>query len=179
MNGNEAPVTGENPIKVSKSMDPNLVLIFLSLSSNLLSVSQITEALNCNVNLWPNDCVLQDMVKSRIIGCGTRSGRLYYLEEHHQGQAYHTKITKANNSVAWLWHRRLGHLSFSYLRKLKPELFLNVIDSEFKCGIYELEKIKKISYVPSGHKTLVPLQKFIPMFGIQLELPLLVVQCIL
>ena len=83
-------------------------------------------------------------------------GRLYYLEENQQSQALHTSISQANKSVAWLWHRRLGHLSFNYLRKLKPNLFLNVKDNDFKCGVCELAKSKKISYIPSSNKTVVP-----------------------
>lgn len=83
-------------------------------------------------------------------------GRLYYLEENQQSQALHTSISQANKSVAWLWHRRLGHLSFNYLRKLKPNLFLNVKDNDFKCGVCELAKSKKNSYIPSSNKTVVP-----------------------
>ena len=45
-NGSVAPVTGEGSVKISNSMDHDSVLVVPSLSSNLLSVSQITEALN-------------------------------------------------------------------------------------------------------------------------------------
>ncbi|KAH7856919.1 hypothetical protein Vadar_006921 [Vaccinium darrowii] len=34
----------------------------------------------------------------------------------------------------WLWHRRLGHASFGYFRRLLPSLFQDVKDSEFKCN---------------------------------------------
>ena len=112
-NGTEAPVTGEGPAQVSSSMNLDTVLVVPSLSSSLLSVSQITEALNCYVIFWTNDCVFQDVVTNRILGYGIRRGRLYYLEEHRQTQANHTGIKQANKSVAWLWHRRLGHISFS------------------------------------------------------------------
>nr|GEY41513.1 hypothetical protein [Tanacetum cinerariifolium] len=128
VNGGTAPVTGEGSMKISNSMDLDSVLVVLSLSSNLLS----------------------------ILSYGTRRGRLYYLKENHQSQAHHTGISQAKKSVAWLWHRRLGHLSFSYLRKLKANLFLNVMDSDFKCETCELAKNKRISYVPSNNKTLVP-----------------------
>ncbi|KAJ9561968.1 hypothetical protein OSB04_007128 [Centaurea solstitialis] len=155
-NGGVAPVTGEGPAKVSNSMDLDTVLVVPSLSSNLLSVSQITKALNCYAIFSPNECFFQDMVTHRILGCGIRRGRLYYLEEHPHGQAFHTGINQANKMLAWLWHRRLGHLSFSYLRRLKPNLFLNVTDSDFKCGTCELAKNQRISYVSSNNKVLVP-----------------------
>lgn len=151
-----APVTGEGPVKLSSSMDLNTVLVVPSLSSNLLSFSQVTEALNCYVIFWPNDCVFQDIVTHLILGYGTRWGRLYYLEENHRSQALKTGIRQANKSVAWMWHRRLGHLSFTYLRMLKPNLFLNVMENEFKCEVCELAKSKRISYIPSNSKTNVP-----------------------
>ena len=45
-NGSVAPVTGEGSVKISNSMDLDSVLVVHSLSSNLLSVCQIIEALN-------------------------------------------------------------------------------------------------------------------------------------
>lgn len=139
-NGRIACVTCEGPTKVSNSMDLDKVLVVPSLSSNLLSVSQVTEALNCYVIFGPNDCIFQEMKTHLILGYGTRRGRLYYLEEHPRSQAYHTRINQVERNMPWLWNRRLRHLSFSYLRRLKPTLLLNVMDSEFKCGTCELAK---------------------------------------
>ena len=53
-NGDIAPVTNEGSVRVTNSMDLDCVLVVPSLSANLLSVSQITEALNCYVIFWPN-----------------------------------------------------------------------------------------------------------------------------
>ena len=49
---------------------------------------------------------------------------------------------------------RLGHLSFNYLRKIKPELFVVITNFESKCDIYELAKSRRIPYVPSYNKNL-------------------------
>ncbi|KAJ9544807.1 hypothetical protein OSB04_024514 [Centaurea solstitialis] len=138
-------------------MNLDSVLVVPSLSSNLLSVSQITKALNCYVIFWPNYCVFQDIATHKTLGCGTRKGRLYYLEDDSSSQAFHTRIKEANKSMGMLWHRRLGHLSFGYLKKLKPKLFLNLVESEFKCGICELTKNTRISYVSSDNKVSVPI----------------------
>lgn len=124
-------------------MDLELVLVVPSLSSNLISVSQITEALHYYVIFWPNDCVFEDMVAHQILVYGTRKGRFYDLEENLRRKAFHTGIREANKSVAMLWHRSLGHLSSSYFKKLKPNLFLNFVESEFKYDICELAKKKK------------------------------------
>ncbi|KAJ9552232.1 hypothetical protein OSB04_016277 [Centaurea solstitialis] len=155
-NGGGAHVTCEGPAQVSSSMNLDTVLVVPSLSSNLLSVSQITKALKCSVTFWPDECMFQDMRTHRILGYGTRRGKLYYLEEEDLGKAYHTGINQGNKVLAWLWHRRLGHLSFSYLKRLKPSLFLNLNDSEFKCGTCEMAKSHKTSYTSSNNKSLIP-----------------------
>lgn len=46
-NGSREPVPGEGPIKVSCTMDLDIVLVVPSLSSNLVLVSKIIKALNC------------------------------------------------------------------------------------------------------------------------------------
>ncbi|KAJ9538399.1 LOW QUALITY PROTEIN: hypothetical protein OSB04_031132 [Centaurea solstitialis] len=117
-------VTCEGVVQVSSSMNLDSVLVFPSLSSNLLSVSQITKALNCYVIFWPNDCDIETTLLC------------YYLEENTKSQDFHTRIKDANKSMAMLWHRRLGHLSFSYLKKLIPNLFLCFHERDFRCDVW-------------------------------------------
>ena len=136
-NGGLAPVTCEGVVQVSQSMNLDTVLVVPSLSSNLLSISQIIDQLNCYVTFWPNKCTFQDITTNRMLGSGIRKGKLYYLEEKRQAEAYNVERKK---SPLWLWHRRLGHLSFSYLKKLKPELFLNKNNVEFNCDVCEMAK---------------------------------------
>ncbi|KAJ9539522.1 hypothetical protein OSB04_032255 [Centaurea solstitialis] len=152
-NGGIAPVTCEGPAKVSSSMNLDTVLVVPSLSSSLLSVSQITRALNCFVTFWPDERMFQDITTRRILGYGIRRGKLYYLEEH-RGEALNTGISEGTKTLAWLWHRRLGHLSFGYLRKLKPCLLLNTQDSDFKCDICEMAKNHRCSYAPIPFMTI-------------------------
>ena len=78
------------------------------------------------------------------------------VETQLSGQANSTKGSRANKDMVWLWHRRLGHLSFSYLRKLNPNLFFHVNGSKLKCDISELAKSHKFSYLPSYNKSYVP-----------------------
>ena len=52
-----------------------------SLSHKLLSVSQVTSDLNCNVLMYHTFCLLQDILTKEIIGRGTKRGRLYYMED--------------------------------------------------------------------------------------------------
>ena len=46
----------------------------------------------------------------------------------------------------WLWHRRLGHASFGYLKKLFPSLFAKSDISGFRCDICELAKSHRASF---------------------------------
>ncbi|CAL8151233.1 unnamed protein product [Prunus armeniaca] len=64
----------------------------------------------------------QDILTRKIIGYGTRRGKLYFLDlapsgETRISQAFKTSgdPTEKNQNFIWLWHRRLGHASFGYL----------------------------------------------------------------
>jgi len=63
---------------------------------------------------------------------------------------------KHQNSEIWLWHKRLGHASFGYLQKLFPQLFSQVIVSDFKCDVCELAKSHRVSFPISMNKSLAP-----------------------
>ena len=49
-------------------------------------------------------------------------------------------------SEIWLWHRRLGHSSFGYLKKLFPNLFATSDISGFRCDICKLAKNHRVSF---------------------------------
>ncbi|CAL8996548.1 unnamed protein product, partial [Prunus brigantina] len=81
----------------------------------------------------------QDILSSKTIGCGTRRGKLYYLDlasdcEASLSQAY--KIGGAN--------------------KIFPALFSNLDVSSFKCDICELAKSHRVPFPLSSNKSLVP-----------------------
>jgi hypothetical protein len=68
-------------------------------------------------------------------------------------QANQTSSKETARETIWLWHRRLGHLSFGYLRKLKPHFFPTVNDSKFQYDTYDLAKSHRIPYLPSLNKS--------------------------
>ena len=100
------------------------ILVVPSLNYNLLLVSQIITALFCVVILWPEFCIFKDIRIRQTIGCGVRRGKLYYLDlvskssnELHQALnigGFEKK--KKRKYEIWLWHRRLGHASFGYIK---------------------------------------------------------------
>ena len=122
-NGSTSPITGEGSVILSNTLTLDIVLVVSSLEYNLLSVSQITSTLACIVTFWPSFCVFQDILTRKFLGYGVRRGKLYYLELPENGgskisQANQTSSKDKARATIWLWHRRLGHLSFGYLKKL-------------------------------------------------------------
>jgi transposase InsO family protein len=162
-NGSSAPVIGEGSLSLNKTLNLDSVLVVPSLDYNLLSVSQITTTLSCVVIFWPDYCVFKDIRTRRTIGYGTKRGKLYYLdlEKHssnkrHQALAVDGSEKKGGNSDVWLWHRRLGHTSFGYLKRLFPRLFTNLDVSSLRCEVCELAKSHRASFPSSMNKSLTP-----------------------
>ncbi|KAJ8633587.1 hypothetical protein MRB53_026923 [Persea americana] len=79
-NGTLASLIGEGSLSLPNNLNLDSVLVVPSLNFKLLSVSQITTALNCVVIFWPDSCVFKDIKTRRTIGCGTRRGKLYNLD---------------------------------------------------------------------------------------------------
>ena len=61
-----------------------------------------------------------------------------------------------NTRQVWLWHRRLGHPSFSYLKRLFPRLFSNLHEYDFRCETCILAKSHRVPYPISLKKCETP-----------------------
>ncbi|KAL6321643.1 hypothetical protein AAG906_025475 [Vitis piasezkii] len=75
-----------------------------------------------------------DIQTRQTIDCGIKRGKLYYLDLQTKDSNKLQQALMADGSEGekkkseiWLWHRRLGHASFGYLKKLFPSLFAKVI----------------------------------------------------
>ncbi|RVW66051.1 Retrovirus-related Pol polyprotein from transposon TNT 1-94 [Vitis vinifera] len=152
-NGNTTPVIRERSLTLTDTLNLDSVLVVPSLDYNLLSVSQITAALSCIVIFLPEFCVIKDIQTRQTIGCGIKRGKLYYLDLQSKDS---NKLQQAliadgseeekKKSEIWLWHRRLGHASFGYLKKLFPSFFAKSDISGFRCDICELAKSHCVSF---------------------------------
>ncbi|XP_022030400.1 uncharacterized protein LOC110931309 [Helianthus annuus] len=146
--GERVKVEGGGSIEFSNKMKLNKCLYIPTLSSKLLSVSHVTKELNCVVLMYPTFCILQDIRTKEIIGRGTERGGLYYVDEvTHKGHAMLAHGTA--DRQLWLWHRRLGHPSFGYLKSLFPSLFLNK-STDMKCETCILAKNHRVSFDQSN-----------------------------
>lgn len=122
--GQRIPVCGGGSIQISPHMTVPNCLYVPALSSKLLSLSHITNELNCVALIYPHFCLLQYIRTKEIIGRGTERGGLYYVDEvAQQGRSMLAHRTATRQ--LWLWHRRLGHPSFHYLKLLFPSLFVD------------------------------------------------------
>ena len=162
-NGNTTLVIGEGSSHLTNTLHLASVLVVPSLDYNLLSVSQITTTLSCVVIFWPTHCVFKDIQTRQTIGYGVKRGKLYYLDlestiSSRLRQALTVKSTGSLKKIVeiWLRHRRLGHASFGYLKKLFPSLFTNLDISIFKCDVCELAKSHRASFPLILNKSLVP-----------------------
>lgn len=142
------------------------ILYVLCLSSNLLSITHITKALKCSITFFETHYVFENLLMGVKIGLGRERDGLYYLDMNWQdldGQAKQVVGLPTFKEQIWLWHKRLGHSSFSYLHKLFLSLFSKVQVSNFHCDSCVLTKHHQTSFPSNFNKSLLP-QLFIMMF---------------
>ena len=123
-NGNTTPIIGEGSLTLTDTLNLDSVLVVPSLDYNLLLVSQITATLSCIVIFLSEFCVIKDIQTRQTIGYGIKRGKLYYLDLQSKDSNKLRQALMVNGSEGekkkseiWLWHRRLGHASFGYLKK--------------------------------------------------------------
>lgn len=154
-NGVQYPVKGAGTVALSSSLSLNHTLLVPSLSSKLISVSQVTKDLNCVVLMYP--CLLQDILSKEIIGRGTKRRGLYYMDDTSLGRINQVSRAISNKERhIWLLHRRLGHPSFGYLHHLFPDLFSTEEHSSFKCETCILAKSHRVPYHVSNTQREMP-----------------------
>ena len=122
-NGPLSSIAGIGSIGVPKDLILHSVLHVLALKCNLLSISKITRDNNCVTNFHSSMC--QFLSLGRTIGSARIHEGLYYLEntEYEGRQSFASRVASVSVSNAreiMLWHHRLAHPNFSYLKRLLP-----------------------------------------------------------
>ena len=86
-----------------------------------------------------------------MIGSAKMIDDLYYFDDNHfsskqvQGLSGIVSSTSVREKIM-LWHLRLGHPSFPYLKHLFPSLFKNLDCNSFHCESCHLSKSHQNSY---------------------------------
>ncbi|CAL2241680.1 unnamed protein product [Prunus armeniaca] len=149
VNGLPSPITRESTISLTPTLSFSCALLVPNIHCNLLSVGRLLDTLNTSAVFYPTHCSFQE-----TIGHGKRMGvGLYYLtlpSAPIRDRVVHTmqSCNVKDKQQIWLWHRRLGHPSFGYLKRLFPSLFLSCDKSSFNCETCILVK---------SHRTVFPL----------------------
>ncbi|GJY60618.1 putative ribonuclease H-like domain-containing protein [Tanacetum coccineum] len=152
-NGEKMNVRNGGTIEISPTLKLSNCLYVPALSHKLISISHVTKEPNCSVIMQPTFCILQDIRTGAIIGRGTERQGLYYIDELiTSGTVMLAHGTSERE--AWLWHRRLGHPSSSYLHTLFPKLF--PLNKPISCETCILAKSHRQTFKPSNTRVKVP-----------------------
>jgi len=114
--GNDAPrkIRGKGIVSLSNGKGKAQDVLFVDgLKHNLLSVSQMCDK-GCEVLFTAKDCKIKNVSLGKLVAKGIRAENNVYILKEEKEECYLSKYDES-----WLWHRRLGHLHFDHLIKLK------------------------------------------------------------
>ena len=80
VDGSLSKVAGTGSIEISKDLTLQSVLLVPNLDCNLLSVSKLTQELNCITKFFPTHCVFQDLDSGKMVGNAEMCSGLYLLK---------------------------------------------------------------------------------------------------
>lgn len=149
--GSFSRIAGKGFVKLSENIGLKSVLHVPKLACNLLSVSKLSKDSNCRSTFFDSHCEFQDRSSGRMIRSNKMIDSLYYFDDNFSSN----KIAQASSSISFasareqitLWHLRLGHPSFPYLRHLFPSLFKGLDCSSFQCESCHLSKSRRSTYL--------------------------------
>ena len=129
------------------------VLYVPSLSCNLLSISKVTANLRYLVKFSPFYCIFQDHHSGQMIRRAKVFSELYYFMCDLSTEVCCNVTAGSSSSLhhrrqVMLLYYRLGHPSFSYMRRLFPNLISN--NDSVKCEVSLLAKHTRVS-LPIQH----------------------------
>ena len=158
-NGTCTKVVGTGIICLSNKS----VLCVPDLDCNLILVSSLNRDLNCETKFLAKSCVFQDFSSGKTIGSDDFHASLYVLDVNtpsirsvsHQCQLIRSLTCDSHSnkeSEIMMWHFRLGHPNFLYLKILFPSLFINKNPSLFHCEVCQLTKHTQKTYSSRPYK---------------------------
>ena len=113
--GSTSYVLRSGTIHPTPSITLTSVLSLPQFSFNLILVSKLIRTLNCSISFFPDYCPIQYLSTKRIIGKGREFEGLYILETKVP-----TPVVCSGVIAPFKLHYRLGHPSYSLLKKVYP-----------------------------------------------------------
>jgi len=140
LDGSLSFIADKGSIKISDHINLKSVLHVPNLSCNLLSVIKLSNDSNCFVVFYPNKYEFQDLGLGRTFGSATMQDGLYYFVDNLSSNNSVLDLACSVSSLlvrtqVMMWHFRLGHPSFSYLKHLFPSLFEKTSSKDLHCDI--------------------------------------------
>ncbi|GAA0163207.1 hypothetical protein LIER_39554 [Lithospermum erythrorhizon] len=126
----------------------NKVFFVPDFDCNLLSVSYLSDDLNCVLQFTNTLLVVQDSTSRTLIGVGEQRGGLYYL---HDEPVVRVMVVERLNQLE-LWHKRLGHPSERVVRSL-PFIRSSNLSLNKACGLCHQTKHSRDKFPHSEHKS--------------------------
>jgi hypothetical protein len=114
--GNDAPrkIKGKGMVSLSNGKGKAQDVLFVEgLKHNFLSVSQVYDR-GCEVIFTSKDCRIKSVNSGQLVAKGIRTENNVYVLKEEKEECHLSKYDES-----WLWHRRLGHLNFDHIIKLR------------------------------------------------------------
>jgi hypothetical protein len=114
--GNDAPgkIKGKGMVSLSNGKGKAQDVLFVDgMKHNLLSVIQVCDK-GCEVVFTSKDCKIKALSSGQLIAKGIRIENNVYVLKEEKEECHLSKYDES-----WLWHRRLGHLNFDHIIKLR------------------------------------------------------------
>ena len=109
-------------------------------------------------HFFHSSCAFQDLDSGKTISSAKQSGGLHFFEDGSEleGQTHTTCFKPLFTNKIMLWHFRLGHPNFQYLKYMFPNLFLHKNPSSFQCEICELAQHRRSPFPLQPYKPCKP-----------------------
>ncbi|GJY65212.1 retrotransposon protein, putative, ty1-copia subclass [Tanacetum coccineum] len=141
-NGQTVEVTTYGSVTLIANITLHNVFHIPSFTYNIISVSKLLHGTSISLILTTSYCILQD--QNKRIAHGTLCDGLYFISPIVSSCTTPPTILHSSTTSS-LWHSRLGHSSFTVLKKLKPLASLfksNSTSSNYKASVEPLTELK-------------------------------------
>ena len=129
----------------NQGSDFKSVLLVPNLAWKLLSISKLTRDLKCVTNFFLTYYEFQDLESGKTIGNAKECEGLYLFKVpiipgKQTQNANSVSVPSSSNSFSnknsiMLWHYRLGHPNFLYLKRMFPTFFNNIDVNYLQCEV--------------------------------------------
>ena len=157
--GSLSKIVGTGSINLSDTLNLKNVLHVPRLSCSLLSIHKLCRDSNCHADFYAPHCIIQELGTERKIGSAKQTGGLYLLDvPESQGREVQGLSSVALPAIdpIMLWHLRLRHPNFLYLKRIFPQLFSKTLPTCFDCEHCILSKSHRTVYSPRPYQASKP-----------------------